>query len=1097
MMNKRYRIPLFVFVINVIFFTRLFGDFPNYGTNPFTFTIPEPVAGNGDSFFVVDLNGDGLLDYSFRSDTKLYAYDHDGTFLWSADIDIPYPDFNSHGAKHGAADVDGDGVVEVVAVNDANRVIIFNGLTGVEENSIPVGVQAEQFVGHVAIADFRGTGDHDILVQTLSTAYKVAPFVYKYYINRSLIAIRMDTRQVLWRVEQDAIPENGIYEGFWGQAHGPFIHADIDLDGKDEVVCGNLIDHDGSVIDLGYPRDWIGVGIDYIDHLDAVSIGDYRPNVFGLEWVVTEENLEKHQTSWNTTMLNIIGILWREETNLFADGLLREPQNVAGGNYDLIRPDCEVWVRSRMGDSSMSQHPWVFHSLGVQFADWETASVLPPGFNTHPDGNNVGIEMIWNIDWKGTRREYIAAKARHVQGNIGIFNAVTGDAEWYTPNDYPAVQAEFVYVADVAGDTREELIIYDQADSRIKVFWNGITNINQPKPKWSDPLYTRIKQNWNYYSPGSYTYPAYPEISNIQVSDVGGSWALISWNTDEPATSQVEFGLTDAYGSESPLDPVLKTSHLLQISGLDEGTLYHFRVKSLNATGGLGISKDQTGIETLIINPPLISDFVIDGDMHPRLSWNPVIGMTGYHVYRSTSPHFEPDRVGGSNRVGTGITDQDPAADGVQWTDTSALIDEPGPHYYYAVSSVLGSDEGDASQESGVFAYHLLENAGSTNFNDIALPLRPLSPGFDSASDLRDLIPNCESVARWLDSQQAYEQYIPAIPSTNFDVDAAYPYFVHVSQETMFFLTGYYVESTYNLVVTPKTDFNGIMLPLSMTGITTASSLRNSIPSCNSVARWDANLQGYVQYFPEIPITDFPVSPGNAYYVNVLENVTWPEAGSAKLAQIDAPAGDAVGMGRVPHAVWSRFDSEDFGIPYQELRFEARILSRPDEVLTETSAGCFIDEDVWIVQCGTFPSAWCEGDVVEISFLDGEGRRVGQTHVELTYAAVDRGEDLMPVGHESNRMPDRFELGNSYPNPFNASTTIRFQIPHSARVRIAVYDMRGHEILTLVNRRFEQGFHEMPWEGENARGIPVGSGVYIIRFESENVLQIRKVCLIR
>ena len=85
-----------------------------------------------------------------------------------------------------------------------------------------------------------------------------------------------------------------------------------------------------------------------------------------------------------------------------------------------------------------------------------------------------------------------------------------------------------------------------------------------------------------------------PVLSAVAASGVSSSAATITWITDEPADSQVEYGLTTAYGQTTPLDTSLVTSHSVGLSGLSASTLYHYRVKSRDAAGNLAVSADQT-----------------------------------------------------------------------------------------------------------------------------------------------------------------------------------------------------------------------------------------------------------------------------------------------------------------------------------------------------------------------------------------------------------------------------------------------------------------------------------------------------------------------
>src|SRR5207245_7857326 len=68
-----------------------------------------------------------------------------------------------------------------------------------------------------------------------------------------------------------------------------------------------------------------------------------------------------------------------------------------------------------------------------------------------------------------------------------------------------------------------------------------------------------------------------PVISSVSSSSVSTSGATITWTTDEPADSQVEYGTTSAYGSFTTLAPALVVSHSPPLSGLSSGPPYHSR----------------------------------------------------------------------------------------------------------------------------------------------------------------------------------------------------------------------------------------------------------------------------------------------------------------------------------------------------------------------------------------------------------------------------------------------------------------------------------------------------------------------------------------
>ncbi|MFC1481926.1 FlgD immunoglobulin-like domain containing protein [Candidatus Neomarinimicrobiota bacterium] len=69
-------------------------------------------------------------------------------------------------------------------------------------------------------------------------------------------------------------------------------------------------------------------------------------------------------------------------------------------------------------------------------------------------------------------------------------------------------------------------------------------------------------------------------------------------------------------------------------------------------------------------------------------------------------------------------------------------------------------------------------------------------------------------------------------------------------------------------------------------------------------------------------------------------------------------------------------------------------------------------------------------------------------------------------------------LGN-YPNPFNATTRIEFDLPHQVQVSLIVYDIMGREVSTIVNESMDAGYHRVVWDGRNDSGQQLPSGIYI------------------
>jgi hypothetical protein len=80
-------------------------------------------------------------------------------------------------------------------------------------------------------------------------------------------------------------------------------------------------------------------------------------------------------------------------------------------------------------------------------------------------------------------------------------------------------------------------------------------------------------------------------------------------------------------------------------------------------------------------------------------------------------------------------------------------------------------------------------------------------------------------------------------------------------------------------------------------------------------------------------------------------------------------------------------------------------------------------------------------------------------------------------------VPQAYALGQNYPNPFNPSTRISFSLPQTGAVTLNVFNLLGQQIATLVNGPMTAGTHETLWDGRDAAGRVLASGVYFYRIE--------------
>lgn len=93
--------------------------------------------------------------------------------------------------------------------------------------------------------------------------------------------------------------------------------------------------------------------------------------------------------------------------------------------------------------------------------------------------------------------------------------------------------------------------------------------------------------------------------------------------------------------------------------------------------------------------------------------------------------------------------------------------------------------------------------------------------------------------------------------------------------------------------------------------------------------------------------------------------------------------------------------------------------------------------------------------------------------------------------------PSEFVLEANYPNPFNPTTTINYQINKPGLVNLAVYNVLGEKVKTLVNRHNTAGRYDITWNGTDDAGRVVSTGVYFYRLEMGDNIEMRKMMLIK
>jgi len=115
-------------------------------------------------------------------------------------------------------------------------------------------------------------------------------------------------------------------------------------------------------------------------------------------------------------------------------------------------------------------------------------------------------------------------------------------------------------------------------------------------------------------------------------------------------------------------------------------------------------------------------------------------------------------------------------------------------------------------------------------------------------------------------------------------------------------------------------------------------------------------------------------------------------------------------------------------------------------------------------ECGPFSA----GNPYRIEVVDGGANAGG------TYSVAIDGCNTSDTPPQTPTVPTRFHLGPNYPNPFNPTTSIAFDVPIATRVTLKVHDVAGREVATLVDREYVPGSYQVQWDARQ-----VVSGVYV------------------
>ncbi len=128
--------------------------------------------------------------------------------------------------------------------------------------------------------------------------------------------------------------------------------------------------------------------------------------------------------------------------------------------------------------------------------------------------------------------------------------------------------------------------------------------------------------------------------------------------------------------------------------------------------------------------------------------------------------------------------------------------------------------------------------------------------------------------------------------------------------------------------------------------------------------------------------------------------------------------------------------------------------------------------------------------------FSNEDRLVLTQELQVTAKLYQKSTAVMPEG-ELKRLFTRIVLYPNYPNPFNPETHITFYISRAGETELAIYNVSGQKVRTLISGFQTAGEHTIVWNGKDDNGNAVSSGIYFYRLKADDIVKVRKAILIK
>ncbi len=302
----------------------------------------------------------------------------------------------------------------------------------------------------------------------------------------------------------------------------------------------------------------------------------------------------------------------------------------------------------------------------------------------------------------------------------------------------------------------------------------------------------------------------------------------------------------------------------------------------------------------------------------------------------------------------------------------------------------------------------------------------------------------------------------------------------------------------YNVTLTK--GLNMLSLPLASPKPMTAKSLAG-IAGATMVIALDAENQRFTGWTPGAPDNGFPIEGGKGYIVNVPQTRNFAFVGSRWTNQTEgaAAAPDITPLTRGPQEAWAFVIS---GHLKGKSKFDGyQVIVR--NLRTNSTIAASVEGDYFAAATAdlSLRSVVQVGDMIELRVI-GPGGNVESQTLSFKVTPESLANAVLSVNLDNIGKPKQNQLLQNYPNPFNPETWIPYQLSEASPVSVSIYDTTGKLIRTLSLGLQSTGFYNSReraayWDGRNALGERVASGIYFYQLTTPSFQQTRRLVILK